>query len=112
MPLNLKVTLHAFDKWEVNFFKKINPPMRRIGSRYIITAKYYFNRWVEVEPFTNCNMEKTPWFLFENIVTIFWYLKIITRDQGTHFLNKKIAALTKEFQIQHRKSTPYHPQEN
>ena len=32
--------------------------------------------------------------------------------QGSHFINRAIKALTKELQVQHKKSTPYHPQEN
>ena len=33
-------------------------------------------------------------------------------DQGAHFVNKTIRAMTKYFQIQQKKSTPYHPQVN
>jgi hypothetical protein len=34
------------------------------------------------------------------------------RDQGTHFINNTINAMTEEFEVHHHKSTPYHPQEN
>jgi hypothetical protein len=33
-------------------------------------------------------------------------------DQGTHFINNTIKAMTEEFEVYHHKSTPYHPQEN
>ena len=33
-------------------------------------------------------------------------------DQRVHFVNQIIKAVTEEFQIQHKKSTPYHPQAN
>lgn len=33
-------------------------------------------------------------------------------DRDTHFLNETINALTEEFQVYHKKSTPYHLEAN
>jgi transposase InsO family protein len=33
-------------------------------------------------------------------------------DQGTHFINDTVEAMTEEFVVHHQKSTPYHPQAN
>lgn len=37
---------------------------------------------------------------------------MLINDRGTHFLNETINALTEDFQVYHKKSTPYHPQAN
>jgi transposase InsO family protein len=33
-------------------------------------------------------------------------------DQGTHFINSTIKAMTQEFEVYHHKITTYHPQAN
>ena len=33
-------------------------------------------------------------------------------DQGTHFINITIKAMTEEFEVYHQKNTPYHLQAN
>ena len=38
MPLVPQITLHAFDKWVVEFMGPISPAMKRTGARYIITT--------------------------------------------------------------------------
>ena len=44
MPLVLQVTLQPFDEWAVGFEGPINPPGKRTGARYIITATDYLTR--------------------------------------------------------------------
>jgi transposase InsO family protein len=50
--------------------------------------------------------------IFKNIISRFGCLLSLTSDQGTHFVSQTIAAFTKEFLIQHHKSSPYHPKAN
>ena len=45
MPLVLEITLQAFGKWYVDFFRPIDPPGKRKGAIYIITMTYYLTRW-------------------------------------------------------------------
>ena len=81
-------------------------------ARYIIIATYNLNRWEEAAPIKDCTVATVGKFLFENVVTRFGYPKILINDQGTHFVHKLIEELTDEFQIQHRRTIPYHLQAN
>ena len=94
MPLASQITLKAFDKWEIDFFGPICTPRRRTSMRYIITVTDYLTRCDEVMFVKDCTTATVEKFLFENIVTIFGYPKILLSDQGTHFVNKVIAELT------------------
>jgi hypothetical protein len=79
------MNLQSFEKWAIEFVGPINPPEKSTGTSYIITMTKYLNK--------------------------FGFPKILMSDQGTHFINKTVEALTEEFAIHHQKCTPYHPQE-
>jgi hypothetical protein len=38
--------------------------------------------------------------------------RVLMSDQGTYFINIIIISMTKEFEVHHQKSTPYHPWTN
>ena len=101
--------LQAFDKWAIDFVEPINPPRKRIGARYIITATNYLTRWVKETLVKDYSATTTAQFIFENILTRFGCPHILMSDQGKHFLNQTIQLLTEELHIYHHKSTPYHP---
>jgi transposase InsO family protein len=90
----------------------INPLRKHREARYIITATNYLTRWAKARAVRDCSETTTAWFIFDDIITRFGCPNILMSDQGTHFINKTIEALTHEFEVHHQKSTPYHPQAN
>ena len=51
-------------------------------------------------------------FLKSNIFCRFGVLKALVSDQGSHFCNKLMTSLLNQFGVNHKISTPYHPQTN
>jgi hypothetical protein len=112
MPLAPQLTIHAFEKWAIGFVGTINPLGKCTRAQYIIIATKYLTRWEEEREVKECSVAIAAQFIFDDIITIFGFLETLMSDQGTHFINKTIEALTEEVEVHHQKSTPYHPQEN
>jgi hypothetical protein len=112
MSLAPQLTLQAFEKWAIDFVGPINPPGKHTGARYIITLTEYLTRWDEARAVKDCSTNTVAHFIFDDIITRFGCPKTLMRNQGTHFINKTIEALTEEFEVHHQKSTPYNPQAN
>jgi hypothetical protein len=96
----------------VDFIRLINPPDKHSKAIYIITTTDYLTIWAEAEAVQDCYTYTTAIFIFENVITQFGCLRIITNDQGTHFISSTIAALMTEFITQHHKIIPYHMKAN
>jgi hypothetical protein len=112
MPLRPRVNLQVFEKWEIDLVGPIHRPERRLGARYIITAIEYLTRWAKAASVKDYSTETATHFFFEKVITKFGCPRILTSDQGTHFINSIIKAMTEEFEVYHEKSTSYYPQAN
>ena len=79
---------------------------------YIIVATEYLTKWAEVKAVKSDMAAYAAPFMYKNIISRFGVPKILVSDRGIHFLNSLIQEMTDKFQIDHRKTTPYHPQTN
>ena len=79
---------------------------------YIVVATKYITKWAEAKAVKTDMAAHATTFMYENIISRFGCAKILGSNMGTHFLigNSLIGEMTDQFQIDHRKTTPYHPQ--
>jgi hypothetical protein len=87
-------------------------PVTELGNKYIIVAIDYFTKWVEAKAVKVDNAEEVAIFIYEDIVCRHGCLQKILSDRGSHFNNKMIEELMKNFEIRHGFSTSYHPKTN
>ncbi|KAM2622711.1 hypothetical protein TB2_027304 [Malus domestica] len=79
---------------------------------YILLAVDYVSKWVEAKATRTNDSKVVADFIRTNIFARFGMPRVIISDGGSHFFNRTIEALLRKYNVNHRVSTPYHPQTN
>ena len=82
------------------------------NKRYLLVDTDYFTKWVETEPLANIKDADGKNFIWRNIVTRFWVLRILISDNRLQFDSKAFRRYCCELGIANRYSTPAYPQGN
>ncbi|CAN6557612.1 unnamed protein product [Malus baccata var. baccata] len=107
MPQQSILVIKLFDVWGIDF---MGPFPSSHGNLYILVAVDYVSKWVEAIASPTCKSSVVLGFLQNTIFPRFGVPRVIISDEGTHFLNRTMAALCAKYHIHHRIATPYHPQ--
>eukprot|EP00253_Pinus_taeda_P026227 PITA_26227 len=110
MPLNPQVILEPFERWTLEFIGPINPPSNQ--RVYILVCTDYRTKWVEAKALIRANEESVLNFLFEEIFVRFGVPKKLVTDGGPPFNSHGFKAALQKYHINHKMTTPYHPQAN
>ena len=111
MPLHISLPLVSFEKWGIDYVGPVHPNFSK-GMVYIVVATEYLTKWAEAKAVKTDTAVRTATFMYKNIISRFGCLKILVSNRGSHFLNELFEEMTAKFRINHRKTTPYHPQIN
>jgi len=109
MPLKPQLVIEPFERWALDFVGPINPSSNQ--KTYILVATEYVTKWVEAEALPRATEDSVIQFLFLLFVRYGLPREIIT-DGGPQFVGHKLAATLNNYHVQHKITTPYHPQAN
>jgi hypothetical protein len=107
MPQNPVLEVEIFDVWGIDF---MGPFPSSYSKMYILVAVDYVSKWVEAIATQTNDAQVVVSFLKRNIFSRFGVPRALISDEGTHFLNRKMEALLRKYNVHHRIATPYHPQ--
>ena len=82
------------------------------GNQYVLCITDYFTRWVVAVAVPDCSAQTTAEALFNEYICRYGVPTVILSDQGTHFHNQLMQAMSKLVGYNHTYSTTYHPQSN
>eukprot|EP00253_Pinus_taeda_P006866 PITA_06866 len=109
MPLKPQLVIEPFERWALDFVGPINPSSNQ--KTYIFVATKYVTKWVEVDTLPRATEDSVIQFVVHLFVHYGLPRKIITNG-GPQFVGNIIAATLNNYHVQHKITTPYHPQAN
>ncbi|XP_019057368.1 PREDICTED: LOW QUALITY PROTEIN: uncharacterized protein LOC109116428 [Tarenaya hassleriana] len=107
MPQQFILEVEPFDVWGIDFK---GPFPSSCGNLYILVAVDYVSKWVEAIASPTNDSKVVSRMLQRIIFPRFGVPRVLISDGGTHFVNRIIDTLLKKYGVQHRVTTPYHPQ--
>lgn len=110
MPLNPQVILEPFERWALDFIGPINPLSNQ--RVYILVCTDYMTKWVEAKALIRAMEESVLTFLFEEIFVRFGVPRELVTDGGPPFNSHGFKDTLQKYHINHKMTTPYHPQAN
>src|ERR1043166_10299807 len=91
----------------------VGPLLRtKHGNKYILVTTDYLTKWSEVKATKEATAKVAKDFIYKEIICRHVCTKIILSDRGSHFRNEIVDELCAQFKIEHKLSSPYHPQTN
>ncbi|KMQ88697.1 enzymatic polyprotein endonuclease reverse [Lasius niger] len=100
----------AFDKISLDIVGPL--PITPDGYQYVLTMQDLLTKYSVAVPLREATSMTIADAFTKNFICIYGAPKAILTDQGANFLSALMRALTKKFNIQHFKTTAYHPQSN
>ena len=82
------------------------------GNQYVLCLTDYFTRWVVAAAVPDCSAETAAKAVFNEYICKYGVPAAILSDQGTHFHNQLMEAMSKLVGYNHIYSTTYHSQSN
>jgi hypothetical protein len=100
-----------FQQWGLYFIGEIHRPSSG-QHKWILTATYYFTKWIEVVPCGQATDYVIIKFLETNILSHFGCPKKIIAENETNFRSKRLIEFCSQYHINLGHSTTYYPQGN
>lgn len=117
-PANVKTAppLNSIDVpsrvWSLVGIDIVGPmPTTAAGNKYIVAITDHFSKWSEAKAISNKTATEVAKFVLDCICR-FGPMDSLISDQGREFVNEVVDYVTDALKIDHRISSPYHPQTN
>lgn len=98
--------------WEIVSCDIMGPfPRSPKGNRYLLVVTDHFSKWVELHPLRQLS-SRTIWDKLRDTFTRFGFCSQLISDNASYFTSKVFEDCSTTLGIQHKCTTPYHPQAN
>ena len=101
----------VFQILHMDFWGPVRTPSES-GNRYVIVLTDNLSKYVIAEALPDCTARSAAKFLIERFILLHGAPERLITDNGTHFNNNLLRAITTSMQIPHAFSASYHPQTN